>query len=279
MGAGPADGRYLLRAEPTASPSAWCPGNPRRHAAPRPAGGTPAPAGGARAGADDGAEHPRDGDRPRLGVGGAPGAVHGWRSWTPSARRARRRRPSTACCSPTASPPPTPTCASSPRAGADVRAGWGEGEQVAYGEWLHARELRFSEHRGRGVARRRCVRRSISRRCWARAKGAAVRGARAARPPRSRPGPPRPRGARARARVRHRAAGAAGGGAPRPRGADRRAGAAAAGVTAAARTALGGSDPATPAESDEQALRHALARLEAALRARTRRGGAGFQAQ
>jgi hypothetical protein len=34
-----------------------------------------------------------------------------------------------------------------------VRAGWGEGEQVAYGQWTHARELRFTE-RGR---RRRAV--------------------------------------------------------------------------------------------------------------------------
>ncbi len=30
-----------------------------------------------------------------------------------------------------------------------VRAGWGEGEQVAYGQWRHARELRFTEHRRR----------------------------------------------------------------------------------------------------------------------------------
>ena len=45
-------------------------------------------------------------------------------------------------------------------------------------------------------------------------------------------------------------------------------------VTAAAHTTLGGSDPTTPAESDEQALRHALTRLEAALRARTA-GGLG----
>jgi hypothetical protein len=34
-----------------------------------------------------------------------------------------------------------------------VRAGWGEGEQVAYGHWLHARELPWSERR----ARRRAV--------------------------------------------------------------------------------------------------------------------------
>ena len=49
------------------------------------------------------------------------------------------------------------------------------------------------------------------------------------------------------------------------------------GVSAAARTALGESDPKTPSESesDEQALRHALTRLEAALRARTAEGLAG----
>jgi len=33
-----------------------------------------------------------------------------------------------------------------------IRAGWGEGEQVAYGRWLQARELRLSERRARGRA-------------------------------------------------------------------------------------------------------------------------------
>ncbi len=33
-----------------------------------------------------------------------------------------------------------------------IRAGWGEGEQVAYGRWLHARELRLSDRRARGRA-------------------------------------------------------------------------------------------------------------------------------
>jgi hypothetical protein len=33
-----------------------------------------------------------------------------------------------------------------------VRAGWGEGEQVAYGRWLHARELRLRERRARRAA-------------------------------------------------------------------------------------------------------------------------------
>lgn len=37
----------------------------------------------------------------------------------------------------------------SPMQALATRAGWGEGEQVAYGQWSHARELRFSEHRTR----------------------------------------------------------------------------------------------------------------------------------
>ncbi len=35
-----------------------------------------------------------------------------------------------------------------------IRAGWGEGEQVAYGRWLHARELHWREPAGRRSARR-----------------------------------------------------------------------------------------------------------------------------
>jgi hypothetical protein len=34
-----------------------------------------------------------------------------------------------------------------------VRAGWGEGEQVSLGQWLHARELTLRQ--GRGIRRRR----------------------------------------------------------------------------------------------------------------------------
>jgi hypothetical protein len=37
----------------------------------------------------------------------------------------------------------------SPAQALAVRAGWGEGEQVAYGQWSQARELRWSEHRRR----------------------------------------------------------------------------------------------------------------------------------
>ena len=55
-----------------------------------------------------------------------------------------------------------------------IRAGWGEGEQVAYGRWLHARELRFTGIPGPApagggawarVARRRCVPKSASPSC------------------------------------------------------------------------------------------------------------------
>ena len=59
-----------------------------------------------------------------------------------------------------------------------IRAGWGEGEQVADGRWLHARALPWpaGDRGGAGLRRarresllRRCVRRSAWRRCWARA--------------------------------------------------------------------------------------------------------------
>jgi hypothetical protein len=37
----------------------------------------------------------------------------------------------------------------SPAQALAIRAGWGEGEQVAYGQWAHARELRLGGHRSR----------------------------------------------------------------------------------------------------------------------------------
>ncbi len=40
----------------------------------------------------------------------------------------------------------------SPAQALAIRAGWGEGEQVAYGRWLHARELRLGDGRVRGRA-------------------------------------------------------------------------------------------------------------------------------
>ena len=70
-----------------------------------------------------------------------------------------------------------------------IRAGWGEGEQVAAGRWLHARELPW---KGSG-ARRRPGRRArtaalrpqerLAALLGARTEQPAVRGARAARPP------------------------------------------------------------------------------------------------
>ena len=61
-----------------------------------------------------------------------------------------------------------------------IRAGWGEGEQVAYGRWLHARELPLGAATAaaarpagggcrRATARRRCAPRSASRSCSRRA--------------------------------------------------------------------------------------------------------------
>jgi hypothetical protein len=41
----------------------------------------------------------------------------------------------------------------SPARALAVRAGWGEGEQVAHGDWLHARELRWRAPRGRELRR------------------------------------------------------------------------------------------------------------------------------
>ena len=60
----------------------------------------------------------------------------------------------------------------SPEQALVIRAGWGEGEQVADGAWLHARELPWRvggapARRAPASARRRCVPRSASRLCSA----------------------------------------------------------------------------------------------------------------
>ncbi len=149
-----------------------------------------------------------------------------------------------------------------------VRAGWGEGEQVAYGRWLHARELRLDERRRE---RRAAAMRSQER-------FAAMLGAReqallceelalrarqdldAGRLPHAAleldhaytaalselPQEERPDLAERLAELTEL----------RP------------GVIEAARAALGGGGSETLAEIDEEAVRHALGRLEAALRAR-----------
>jgi hypothetical protein len=161
----------------------------------------------------------------------------------------------------------------SPAQALTTRAGWGEGEQVAYGQWAHARELRFRERRTRRSAALRPQERF-----------AALLGAREAAllceelTLRARLDLDQGRLAHAAIEL-DRAYSAALVELPaedRPNLAGRIAELEQLhpGVTAAAHTTLGGSDPATPAESDEQALRHALTRLEAALRARTA-GGLG----
>jgi hypothetical protein len=153
-----------------------------------------------------------------------------------------------------------------------TRAGWGEGEQVAYGQWAHARELRFSEHRRR---RRSAALRPLER-------FTALLGAREA------PLLCEEHALRARldldqGRLAHaaleleQAYSAALLELPAEDRPDLEARIAELrqlhpGVLAAAQAFLASSDPATPSESDEQVLRHALARLEAALRARTAAG-------
>ncbi len=157
----------------------------------------------------------------------------------------------------------------SPAQALTTRAGWGEGEQVAYGQWSHARELRFGEHRTR--------RRSAALRPQERL--AALLGAREA-PLLCEEHVLRARLDLDQGRIAHaaleleRAYGAATlelSAEDRPDLADRIAELEQLhpGVIAAARTALDTREPATLSESDLQALRHALVRLEAALRART----------
>jgi hypothetical protein len=160
----------------------------------------------------------------------------------------------------------------SPAQALATRAGWGEGEQVAYGQWSHARELRFRERR---VRRRSAALRPQER-------FAALVGAREApllcEELALRAHLDLDQGRPAHAAIElDQAYGAALVELPaedRPDLAPRIAELEQLrpGVRAAARAALGERDPEPPAESGEQALRHALTRLEAALRARTAAG-------
>jgi hypothetical protein len=166
----------------------------------------------------------------------------------------------------------------SPAQALTTRAGWGEGEQVAYGQWSHARELRFSEHRTR---RRAAALRPQER-------FAALLGAREAplvceeHALRARLDLDQGRVAHAALELEH-AYTAALRELPAEDHPELEARIAELeqlhpGVLAAASTTLGTSEqvgtrePATPSESDTRALGHALARLEAALRARTAAG-------
>jgi hypothetical protein len=148
-----------------------------------------------------------------------------------------------------------------------VRAGWGEGEQVAHGQWLHARELQGSE---RGTRRRAAARAATLR---PQERFAALLGARE-RPLlceeltlRARLDLDQGRPAHAALELEH-AYDAALVELPREQRPDLAERLAELeqlrpGVAAAAHAA---------AEPDEQTIRHALTRLEAALRARTAAG-------
>jgi hypothetical protein len=153
-----------------------------------------------------------------------------------------------------------------------TRAGWGEGEHVAYGQWAHARELRFSEHRTR---RRAAVLRP-------RERLAALLGARETAllceelTLRARLDLDQGRLAHAALEL-EQAYGAALVELPaeeRPDLAERIAELEQLrpGVIAAARATLGEQEPKAQAAPDERTVSHALTRLEATLRARTAAG-------
>ncbi len=158
-----------------------------------------------------------------------------------------------------------------------VRAGWGEGEQVAYGRWLHARELRLDERRTRRSAALRSHERF-----------AALLGAR--EQPllceelalRARLDLDEGRLPHAALELEHAYTAALSELASEERAdlTERLAELAGlhTGVLDAARAALAGGDslrgegPGTPGVPDEEVIRHALGRLEAALRARAAAG-------
>ena len=174
-----------------------------------------------------------------------------------------------------------------------IRAGWGEGEQVAYGRWMHARELPLEHSRRRTLRPRPGAGRARSAALRPQERLAALLGARsdallceelalrarldldqgrpihaaieldsalaAARARAARRGAPGPRAAHRRARAAARRA------SPRRRRSRARA--------CASRPR--GEDDATPTgarQLDEDVLRHGLERLEAALRARSAAG-------
>jgi len=173
-----------------------------------------------------------------------------------------------------------------------IRAGWGEGEQVAEGRWLHAVELPAGAISGRSAGARRAIgHRSAALRPHERL--ARLLGARD-RPLLCEELALRTRLDLEQGRVAHaaleldRAYSAALIELAQERHGDlplrvAELGSLSEGVSQAARAALPDTPaaagtppkpPAPPQEPDEQAIRHALARLEAALRART---AAGFE--
>ena len=167
---GPADGRYLLRAPAMASPSTWsCWGRsapaPLRRG--RAAGARPAVIRGdrrrggrariARSGARD--HHARDRHRPGLAV-----RARGRRGrWLADLDRERDVLAAMAVVnrvvhSHRIAPADPYVHEVSPGQALVIRAGWGEGEQVADGRWLHAREAAGVQGGARRGARPRTQR-------------------------------------------------------------------------------------------------------------------------
>ena len=180
---GPPDGRYLLRSEHRRGARAGDrAGDARRgQGDARARSGTVATSRrraqasrrrGARARTGDDGE--RDDRRPDLGVGRAPGAGRGWPNCEPerevAAAFAALNRVLHAQRIATADPYAREV---SPAQALTIRAGWGEGEQVAEGHWLHAVELPLTGARvsASAAAPRRCARMSAWPRCWRRANG------------------------------------------------------------------------------------------------------------
>ena len=108
-----------------------------------------------------------DDRRPDLRLRRAPGACVARGPRRRTRCRARRSARSTASFTPIGSPSADPYVHEvSPAQALVIRAGWGEGEQVADGRWLHARELPlpvWSDLRSTG--RRRRLRATERRRC------------------------------------------------------------------------------------------------------------------
>ena len=230
------------------------------------------------------ADRAGDDHRPGLALGRAPGAGVARRTSTASARS----RAAVGGAQPRASLPPhrlgrpLRRTRSRPAQALVIRAGWGEGEQVAV-RALAARARAAAGARRRAAAGARDGARRADRSAalrpqerlaellGARGASAAVRGARAARAPGPRPRAPRARRDRARPRLR-------GGAAPScaPSGARTSRSASPSSSSCARGGRRAGAAPALPgeptAQPDEEVVRHALERLEAALRARTATG-------
>ena len=195
---GPPDGRYLLRAERTRSPSTWsCWARVGAARASRARAARGAQAGAAPRGARGGGARARPWPIARATMVdpvplAAERQAQAWlRDLDPEREAGAARRCSTACCSPhriaTADPYVHEV---SPAQALVIRAGWGEGEQVADGHWVHARELPGTSAAAAGAAALAALRPQERLACAAGRprRAAAVRGADAAGAPGPRPG-------------------------------------------------------------------------------------------